>query len=204
MISRRKFTASASAAALLRWAPSLAMTPSPAGDVAQRVNKQNRVSRFVRPEIGTGGHGHCYPGATVPFGMVQLSPDTFNKGWDWCSGYNYADDSIMGFSHTHLSGKGLVTCWMSCNGMYWPGKDSAGSRESVGERVPFSFLAQRGKLSSRLLLSDASRLWHQSGVDRDGRTGVHRYTFPESTSSYIIIDLDHAYDGSPGTVKGQT
>ena len=55
---------------------------------------------------GTGGHGHTYPGATVPFGMVQLSPDTYNDDWDWCSGYHASDSTIMGFSHTHLSGTG--------------------------------------------------------------------------------------------------
>jgi len=65
------------------------------------------LTRFVKLAIGTGGHGHTYPGATVPFGMVQLSPDTYNKGWDWCSGYHYSDNSIMGFSHTHLSGTGV-------------------------------------------------------------------------------------------------
>src|SRR6266545_1454808 len=64
----------------------------------------NDLTRYVRPFIGTGGHGHTYPGASVPFGMVQLSPDTHTQGWDWCSGYHYSDSSIMGFSHTHLSG----------------------------------------------------------------------------------------------------
>ena len=57
--------------------------------------------------LGTGGHGHVYPGATVPFGMVQLSPDNGTEGWDWCSGYHYSSDSIAGFSHTHLSGTGI-------------------------------------------------------------------------------------------------
>src|SRR5580698_7440858 len=58
------------------------------------------------PMVGTAGHGHTYPGATVPFGFVQLSPDTRTAGWDACSGYNYADSTISGFSHTHLSGTG--------------------------------------------------------------------------------------------------
>ena len=58
------------------------------------------------PMVGTGGHGHTYPGATVPFGFVQLSPDTRTEGWDACSGYHYSDSSILGFSHTHLSGTG--------------------------------------------------------------------------------------------------
>ncbi len=64
-------------------------------------------TRCVDPFIGTGGHGHTYPGATLPFGMVQLSPDTRLEGWDGCSGYHYSDDVIYGFSHTHLSGTGV-------------------------------------------------------------------------------------------------
>ena len=60
------------------------------------------------PLVGTGGHGHTYPGATVPFGYVQVSPDTRTEGWDACSGYHYSDSSIMGFSHTHLSGTGCA------------------------------------------------------------------------------------------------
>ena len=70
--------------------------------------KGGEVSSYVDPFIGTGGHGHTFPGVTLPFGMVQLSPDTGVEGWDWCSGYHYSDDSIMGFSHTHLSGTGAA------------------------------------------------------------------------------------------------
>ena len=62
---------------------------------------------FVDPFIGTGGHGHTYPGASSPFGMIQLSPDTRPDGWDGCSGYHYSDSIIFGFSHTHLSGTGV-------------------------------------------------------------------------------------------------
>src|SRR6188508_3456019 len=64
-------------------------------------------AKWVNPFIGTGGHGHTFPGAVVPFGMVQLSPDTRIDGsWDGCSGYHYSDSIIYGFSHTHLSGTG--------------------------------------------------------------------------------------------------
>jgi putative alpha-1,2-mannosidase len=63
--------------------------------------------QYVNPLIGTGGHGHTFPGATMPFGMVQLSPDTRLTGWDGCSGYHYSDNVIYGFSHTHLSGTGI-------------------------------------------------------------------------------------------------
>src|SRR5688572_18452201 len=68
---------------------------------------QTRKTDFVNPFIGTGGHGHTFPGAVLPFGMVQLSPDTRVDGsWDGCSGYHYSDAKIYGFSHTHLSGTG--------------------------------------------------------------------------------------------------
>src|SRR5690625_7130346 len=70
----------------------------------QTIFSQN-YHQYVNPFIGTGGHGHTYPGATLPFGMVQLSPDTRIDGsWDGCSGYHYSDNIIYGFSHTHLSG----------------------------------------------------------------------------------------------------
>src|SRR5215471_14307346 len=68
---------------------------------------QQDLTRYVDPFIGTGGHGHTYPGVTMPFGMVQLSPDTRLTGWDGCSGYHYSDKIIYGFSHTHLSGTGI-------------------------------------------------------------------------------------------------
>ena len=69
-------------------------------------NKNQVLTDYVDPFIGTGGHGHTYPGATLPFGMVQLSPDTRLTGWDGCSGYHYSDSIIYGFTHTHLSGTG--------------------------------------------------------------------------------------------------
>ena len=74
--------------------------------VISSFGQEKKLTHYVDPFIGTGGHGHTYPGASMPFGMVQLSPDTRIKGWDACSGYHYSDNTIMGFSHTHLSGTG--------------------------------------------------------------------------------------------------
>nr|MCU0383236.1 glycoside hydrolase family 92 protein [Cyclobacteriaceae bacterium] len=72
------------------------------------VSNSQKLHKHVNPFIGTGGHGHTFPGATVPFGMVQLSPDTRIDGsWDGCSGYHYSDSVIYGFSHTHLNGTGV-------------------------------------------------------------------------------------------------
>ena len=71
------------------------------------ITTAQHLTKYVDPFIGTGAHGHNYPGATVPFGMVQLSPDNGTQGWDWCSGYHFTDSMIAGFSHTHLSGTGI-------------------------------------------------------------------------------------------------
>ncbi|RYY85643.1 MAG: hypothetical protein EOO15_16465, partial [Chitinophagaceae bacterium] len=71
------------------------------------ISAQRDYTQLVNPFIGTGGHGHTYPGASMPFGMMQLSPDTRMDDWDGSSGYHYSDSVIYGFSHTHLSGTGI-------------------------------------------------------------------------------------------------
>ena len=76
-------------------------------EIPSEATKDKALISYVNPFIGTGGHGHTYPGATMPFGMMQLSPDTRLDGWDGCSGYHYSDEYIYGFSHTHLSGTGV-------------------------------------------------------------------------------------------------
>lgn len=148
----------------------------------------------MKISIGTGGHGHTYPGATVPFGMVQLSPDTYNDGWDWCSGYHYSDSSIMGFSHTHLSGTGaadmLDFLLMPGTG---PAKTMPGSRQNPGEgyRSRFSHeeeIAEPGYYS--VILRDYDI---RAEVSATERVGIHRYTFPQSDSSHFILDLVHTY-----------
>ena len=75
--------------------------------VAREGDVTERLTQYVDPFIGTGGHGHVFLGANVPFGVVQLGPSQEVKGWDWCSGYHYSDSTMLGFSHTHLSGTGI-------------------------------------------------------------------------------------------------
>lgn len=151
-------------------------------------------AQYVNPAIGTGGHGHTYPGATVPFGAVQLSPDTYNDGWDWCSGYHYSDSSIMGFSHTHLSGTGvgdmLDVLVMPRLGEV---KLEPGSREhpEEGYRSRFSHedeIAQPGYYS--VLLKDAGI---RAELTASERVGLHRYTFAKGGPAHLIVDLKHAF-----------
>lgn len=153
--------------------------------------------REVDPFIGTGAHGHTYPGATLPFGMVQLSPDTFNKGWDWCSGYHYTDRSIMGFSHTHLSGTGSSDygdfLFMPTTGEL---KFKPGSRKSpdAGYRSRFSHdceVAYPGFYSVHLDDYDV-----EVQLTATRRVGLHRYQYPATTNANVIIDLAHFIDNT--------
>ena len=72
----------------------------------EKMENKTDFTAYVDPYIGSGEHGHVFVGANVPFGAVQVGPQNIFKGWDWCSGYHYSDSSIIGFSHTHLSGTG--------------------------------------------------------------------------------------------------
>ena len=173
-----------------------------ASALATSQTSSDDLTQFVKIAIGTGGHGHTYPGATVPFGMVQLSPDTYNKGWDWCSGYHYSDDSIMGFSHTHLSGTGvgdmLDFLLMPGTG---PVKIVPGTRDhpEQGYRSRFHHadeIAEPGYYS--VILRDYDIRAELSATER---AGIHKYTFPHSDDSHFILDLAHAYGNNPGTVR---
>ena len=199
MITRRSFLNSLAALpgllGLRGTLPSFA-SPLPAPELASE-----NLTKFVNIAIGTGGHGHTYPGATVPFGAVQLSPDTYNKGWDWCSGYHYSDESIMGFSHTHLSGTGvgdmLDFLLMPGTG---PAKIVPGTRERPEEGYRSEFrhtdeIAEPGYYS--VILFDYNIRAELSATER---AGMHKYTFPLNADSYFVLDLVHSYGNSPGLV----
>lgn len=161
-------------------------------------------TQYVDPMIGTGGHGHTYPGATVPFGAVQLSPDTFNDEWDWCSGYHISDSSIMGFSHTHLSGTG---CGDLLDVLLMPGTGDVklvpGSRKNPeeGYRSRFSHedeVTRPGYYS--VLLKDYNINAELTATER---AGFHKYTFPQSDSSHFMLDLEHAYMSPKSVLWGK-
>ncbi|HKI77810.1 MAG TPA: GH92 family glycosyl hydrolase, partial [Ignavibacteriaceae bacterium] len=163
---------------------------------------QTNYTKYVDPFIGTGGHGHTYPGASLPFGMVQLSPDTDIKGWDWCSGYHYSDNSIMGFSHTHLSGTGIGDygdiMFMPTVGKI---KLNPGSKENPDEGYRSRFdhtseIAEPGYYS--VTLKDYKI---KTELTSTLRAGIQKYTFPESDKSNIIIDLTHGISDIPTDLK---
>jgi predicted alpha-1,2-mannosidase len=153
----------------------------PLGIVAQQ-----DLTSYVDPFIGTGGHGHTYPGATVPFGMVQLSPDTRLTGWDGCSGYHYSDHIIYGFSHTHLSGTGIsdygdILLMPTTLPEYpLPNHGYAASFNHQNETAGAGYYAV--KLDNNILVE----------LTATSRAGFHRYTFPtQSNERKVVLDLAH-------------
>lgn len=144
-----------------------------------------RIIDYVNPFIGTDGHGHTYPGATVPFGMVQLSPDNGRGGWDWCSGYHYSDSLIAGFSHTHLSGTGIGDL---CDISVMPTVGRA--PDAISVKSKFSHKQEIAKPGYYSVLLKDYNVWAE--LTTSIRCGMHRYSFPESSDATIRFDLGFA------------
>ncbi len=148
--------------------------------------KPINYAKLVNPFIGTGGHGHTYPGASMPFGMMQLSPDTRLEGWDGCSGYHYSDSIMYGFSHTHLSGTGIAdycdVLLMPFNGeVKWKNSEYAS---------PFSHKNEKAHAGYYEVLLDKHNI--HAALTTTTRSGMHAYTFPlNATEGKVLIDLKH-------------
>jgi predicted alpha-1,2-mannosidase len=153
--------------------------------------RHKEILNYVNPFIGTGGHGHTFPGAVAPFGFMQLSPDTRYNGWDGCSGYHYSDSVIYGFSHTHLSGTGVEdycdllivpqTKDVKLKAKYEDAKNGYGAGFSHKNEI-----AKPGYYSVQL---DNGIFAEMTASER---AGLHRYTFPnEKDRKFILIDLEH-------------
>lgn len=153
-----------------------------------RIGLSQSAVSYINPYIGTGGHGHVFLGANVPFGAVQLGPVNISEGWDWCSGYNYADSTIIGFSHTHLSGTGIGDLGdilvMPTTGELIMDK---GSLKAPGYFSLFSHADE--KVSPGYYAVDLKRYHIKAELTASTRVGFHCYTFPASQQSHIIIDL---------------
>jgi len=151
------------------------------------------LTRYVDPFIGTGGHGHVYPGATVPWGMVQLSPDQGQQGWDWIAGYNWEDSLLVGFSHTHLSGTGigdLLDILVMPVSHYVPLDVPYRDRWDRGARSRFSH--DREEASPGYYAVDLLDQEIRAELTATARVGVHRYAFPETDQPALFLDLGYA------------
>lgn len=150
-------------------------------------------SAHVNPFIGTGGHGHTFPGAVVPHGMIQPSPDTRIDGWDACSGYYYNDSTINGFSHTHVSGTG---CCDYGDVLLMPtvGKQTYQTTDSQSQQLPYAsaFSHENESAEPGYYSVFLNRYQVKAELSASKRGAIHRYTFPASKESGFIIDLDYS------------
>ncbi len=140
-----------------------------------------KLTKYVDVFLGTGGHGHVYPGATVPFGMVQLSPDNGIDGWDWCSGYHYSSDSIAGFSHTHLSGTGIGD-W--CDISVLPLTDTSLMHQQK-VKIPFKHTNEKASPGLYSVILDNGV---QCSFTATERCGYHKYNF-EGNNAWLQFDM---------------
>jgi len=156
--------------------------------------KEDRLTDFVDPFIGTAFHGHTYPGAAYPFGQIQLSPDNGTQGWDWCSGYHYSDSIVAGFSHLHLSGTGIGDL---ADISFLPVNSEVTFKE--GEKNADFVTRYAGKYSHSQEIAKPgyySMTLKSNGVKAEftvtERAGLHRYSFPEGGENNLLINLGFA------------
>jgi predicted alpha-1,2-mannosidase len=162
--------------------------------------------KLVDPLIGTGPEGHTFPGATAPFGMVQLSPDTqirpFKQSYKWAAGYRYEDTTILGFSHTHFSGAGhsdlgdILLTPISGEDVHLEPGDPEGTQP--GYRSRFSHKSERAEPGYYAVTLEDTKV--RAELTASERVGVHRYTFPKGAKRHILLDLRSSIYNYPGKV----
>ena len=170
----------------------------------QTPSPQARLA-LVDPFIGTGPDGHTFPGATVPFGMVQLSPDTqirpFKQSYKWASGYRYEDSTILGFSHTHFSGSGhsdlgdVLLQPISGEVRLDPGDTD---KPESGYRSRFNHQQERAEPGYYAV--DLLDYGIHVELTATARVGIHRYTFPAGKPAHVLVDLRSSIYNYPGKV----
>ena len=157
---------------------------------------QKDYSAYVDPFIGSGGHGHVFVGASVPFGAVQLGPNNIFKGWDWCSGYHYSDNIIVGFAHNHLSGTGCNDLgdisFMPYTGTL---RTRRGEQNNISNAASSTFKHENEKCKPGYY---SVKLDNGVNVELTAteRVGFHHYTFQSAGERRILIDLDNGVGNS--------
>lgn len=150
------------------------------------------LTHYVNPLVGTDFHGHTYPGAIAPFGQIQPSPDTRLEGWDGCSAYHYSDDTIYGFSHTHLNGTGcedygdILLMPVVAEGDEWSYSQDMPQTEYLST---FSHRSEKAEPGYYRVVLDRTRVMAELTTSQ--RVAVHRYTYPGHGKKGFVVDLRH-------------
>ena len=171
----------------------LALTPLLMAACHSNEQPTENLTDYVDVKIGSGGHGHVFVGASVPFGMVQLGPTSIPQTWDWCSGYHDSDSTIIGFSHTHLEGTGIGDLF-DVTVMPVVGRDLVYARGEEGK--PETGLWSYGDRSQEIAVPGyysipLTRYGIKAEMTASNRVGLHRYTFPKSDEAAIVFDLEN-------------
>ena len=150
----------------------------------------SKLTSYIDPKIGTGDHGHVFVGANVPFGMVQVGPTSIPQEWDWCSGYHASDSTLIGFSHTHLSGTGIGDLF-DVTVMPVVGDVTYSRGDGVNPTSGMWSFADRSKEVARpgYYSVPVVRYGVVAEMSATSRVGYHRYTFPASQEAALVIDL---------------
>ncbi len=162
-------------------------------NVTNKTNSNKILTSFADPFIGTGGHGHTYPGASAPFGMVQLSPDNGISKWDWCSGYHYSDSIVVGFSHLHLSGTGIGDL---ADILFMPTNKSIDltrpttNRDSIPYKSYYTHNNEKASPGYYQVFLETPKI--NVELTTSERTAYHRYTFAPTDMQSVIINLGYA------------
>ncbi|MFA9192735.1 GH92 family glycosyl hydrolase [Flavobacterium sp. FZUC8N2.13] len=173
---------------------------------SDKINSRNEnLTNHVNPFIGTGGHGHTYPGATVPFGMLQPSPDNGISSWDWCSGYHYSDSIVAGFSHLHLSGTGIGDL---ADILFMPINKKVDlttkvtSRDSLPYKSGYSHTNETAKPGYYQVFLNDPKI--NVELTSSERTAFHKYTYKKNDKQAVVIDLGFAINWDKATASGIT
>ncbi len=172
--------------------------------------KAQDYAAYVNPKIGTGGHGHVFVGANVPFGLVQLGPTSIPQTWDWCSGYHDSDNTVIGFSHMHLSGTGIGDLFditvMPTIGPTTPARGTENDPQSGA----WSYADRSKEVCEPGYYSvPLERYGIVAELTATSRVGFHRYTFPASDDAKLLFDMenggcwDHVTDTGFEVVKDE-
>ncbi len=150
------------------------------------------LTSYIDQRIGTGGHGHVFMGANVPFGFVQLGPTSIPQSWDWCSGYHVSDSTVIGFAHTHLNGTGIGDLSdISIMPAVGEVTLNRGKEEDPQSGMWSYFSRKNEKMQPGYYGSRLDRYGIDVELTATKRVGYHRYTFSEARDPYIIVDLEN-------------
>ncbi|MCW2263155.1 MULTISPECIES: GH92 family glycosyl hydrolase [Sphingobacterium] len=165
-------------------------------------SKQSSLSQYVDPYIGTGGHGHVFVGANVPYGMVQLGPNNISNGWDWVSGYHISDSTILGFAHQHLSGTGIGDLGDIALLPFTGNVVFARGNHDNQDSGAYSFFKRKTeKIEPGYYAVHLDRFGVDVELTTTKRVGFHHYTYPANETPKVLINLD-AGTGWEGEKEG--